>query len=132
MGDVTHVVYAAIFGDVVVIATFDKALAFVHGVEGFRGEVTCATGCGAVNHDQGDVSLFNHCFLWVVFLSCVFLFCPPSVPLWGRRLSGEVLFPLAAGRSPSGVGRAVAVVAAALRLKRENQKRWLSGPFVWG
>ena len=38
-----------------------------------------------------------------------YFFYPPSVPLWGRRLSGEVLFPLAAGRSPSGVGWAVAV-----------------------
>ncbi|RGK66895.1 hypothetical protein DXD03_03255 [Bacteroides xylanisolvens] len=56
-----------------------------------------------MHHNQGDVSLFNHCFLWVIF-SCVFLFYPPSVPLWGRRLSGEVLFPLAAGRSPSEEG----------------------------
>ena len=45
-----------VFGDVIVIATFGKALAFVHGVEGFRGEVACATGCGAVHHNQGDVS----------------------------------------------------------------------------
>ena len=70
MSDVAHVMYRSIFGDVIVIATFGKALAFVHGVEGFRGEVACTTGCGAVHHNQGDVSLFNHCFLWVIF-SCV-------------------------------------------------------------
>ena len=107
VGDVAHVVYRSVFGDVIVIATFGKTLAFVHGVEGFRGEVACARGCGAVHHNQGDVSLFNHCFLWVIMwmiFSCVFLFYPPSVPLWGRRLSGEVLFPLAAGRSPSEEG----------------------------
>ena len=63
VGDVAHVVYRSVFGDVIVIATFGKALAFVHGVEGFRGEVTCATGCGAMYYNEGDVSLFNHCFV---------------------------------------------------------------------
>lgn len=35
MGDVAHVVYRSVTGDVVVIAAFGEAAAFVHGVEGF-------------------------------------------------------------------------------------------------
>ena len=96
MGDVAHVMYCSVFGDVIVIATFGKALAFVHGVEGFRGEVACATGCGAVHHNQGDVSLFNHCFLWVIMwmiFSCVFLFYPPFRPPLGETLVGGSALP---------------------------------------
>ena len=61
VGDVTHVVDRSVFGDVIVITTFGEALAFVHGVEGFGGEVAGATGGGAMHHNEGDVSLFNHC-----------------------------------------------------------------------
>ena len=61
VGDVAHMVYRSVFGDVIMIAALGEALTFVHGVEGFRGEVACATGCGAMHHNEGDVSLFNHC-----------------------------------------------------------------------
>ena len=112
VGDVAHVVYRSVFGDVIVVAAFGEALAFVQGVEGGGGEVACATGCGAMHHNEGDVSLFDHClegfkgddYYVGDFFSCVFLFCPPSVPLGGRHSSGRVVPPLAAGRSPTEDG----------------------------
>ena len=61
-GDVTHMMYRTVFGDVVVITAFGKTLAFVHGVEAFGSEVAGTAGCGAMHHDKGDVSLFDHCF----------------------------------------------------------------------
>ena len=64
VGDVAHVVYCSVFGDVIVIATFGKTLAFVHGVEGFRGEVACARGCGAVRTT-----------IRVMFLCLIIVFC---------------------------------------------------------
>ena len=90
VGDVAHVVYRSVFGDVIVIAALDEALAFVHGVEGFRGEVTCATGCGAVYHNQGDVSLFNHCFVgdYVSDFLVVYDCLPPFRPPLGETLVG--------------------------------------------
>ena len=45
------------------IAAFGEALTLVHGVEGGRGEITGAAGGGAMHHDQGNVSLFDHCFV---------------------------------------------------------------------
>lgn len=50
-GDVAHMVYRAIFGDVVMVAAFVESLAAVHGVEGFGGEVASAAGCGAMYHN---------------------------------------------------------------------------------
>lgn len=63
VGDVTHMMYRAVFGDVVVITAFGKTLPFVHGVEAFGSEVAGTAGCGAMHHDEGDVSLFDHCFV---------------------------------------------------------------------
>lgn len=75
-GDVAHMVYRAIFGDVVMVAAFGESLAAVHGVEGFGGEVASAAGCGAMYHNQGDVSLFNHCLGgWLMGLLAIDLVC---------------------------------------------------------
>ena len=63
LGNVAHVVYPAVFCDVIMIAAFGEALPLVHGVEGGRGEITGAAGGGAMHHNERDVSLFDHCFV---------------------------------------------------------------------
>ncbi|EFI37022.1 conserved hypothetical protein [Bacteroides sp. 3_1_23] len=88
-----------------------------------------------MHHNQGDVSLFNHCFLWVIMwmiFSCVFLFYPLPSPFGGDACRGKCSSPLPQGVPLAKRVRAVAVGAAALGFKRVSRKRWLSVPFVWG
>lgn len=66
VGDVAHVVYRSITCDVVVITAFGEATLFVHSVEGSGGEGGSGARGGAMHNNEGDVSLFNHCFLWVI------------------------------------------------------------------